>query len=362
MKNTNNIKAVSVAVQAGVPVMLIGGPGIGKTSVIEQMAETLDLPIEVVIGSVREPSDFVGLPVVHNGQVKLAPPRWAENLVMEGKGVLLLDELSTSPPATQSAQLRVVLDRVVGDLKLPDAVAIIACSNPPETTSGAFELTAPMANRFVHLTWSHDHSEWCDGIVGGFQTPDIKSAKPGWKKNLHLSRALISSFIHARPSLLYQLPDNESEAGGPWASPRTWDMASKLHAAWETTGYSDDVLSILMAGTVGQTSAMEFLAYRDNLDLPNPEDLIKKPASLKLPERGDRVYAVLSSVTAAVLSNNTVDRWNAGWKVLGEAVTQGSADVAASAAKALVKNRPNGAGLPVEVTHFVPLLKGAGLM
>src|SRR5262245_62386462 len=90
-------------------------------------------PCEVVIASIREPSDFAGLPVVvADGGVRFAPPRWARRLHGAGRGVLFLDEISTAPPAVQAALLRVVLERVVGDLELPAAVAVVAAANPPE--------------------------------------------------------------------------------------------------------------------------------------------------------------------------------------------------------------------------------------
>src|ERR1700712_2495787 len=96
--------ALGVAVAARVPVLLWGGPGIGKTSAVREMAEAAGLPCETVIASIREPSDFAGLPVVgaDGESVSLAPPAWAERLASESRGVLFLDEVSTAPPAVQA--------------------------------------------------------------------------------------------------------------------------------------------------------------------------------------------------------------------------------------------------------------------
>jgi MoxR-like ATPase len=62
-----SLQALSVAVAARVPVLLWDGPGTGKSSAVRDLACALGWPCEVVIASIREPSDFAGLPVVANG-------------------------------------------------------------------------------------------------------------------------------------------------------------------------------------------------------------------------------------------------------------------------------------------------------
>ena len=57
-------EALGTAIAARVPVLLWGAPGTGKTSVVQALAVAAGLPSETVIASIREPSDFAGLPVV----------------------------------------------------------------------------------------------------------------------------------------------------------------------------------------------------------------------------------------------------------------------------------------------------------
>src|SRR4051794_35191468 len=89
--------ALGLCLAANVPVVLWGAPGQGKTSVIAQLARDQGLHLETVIASIREPSDFAGLPVVeaHGGAVTLAPPRWARQVAQAGTGVVFFDEMST---------------------------------------------------------------------------------------------------------------------------------------------------------------------------------------------------------------------------------------------------------------------------
>ena len=118
-----------------------------------------------MIGSIREPADFAGLPVVIDGAVQMAPPLWARRLAAAGHGLLFLDELTTAPPAVQAAMLRVVLERVVGDLSLPEAVRVVAAANPPEEAADGWQLSAPLANRLVHLDWPVEAKAVSRGIA-----------------------------------------------------------------------------------------------------------------------------------------------------------------------------------------------------
>ena len=113
------VTVLRAAGRAGVAVCLWGDPGIGKSALIAAAAAADDVPCEIVIGSLREPSDFAGLPVVTDDGVRLEPPSWAKRLQAAQAGYLFLDELSTSPPAVQAAMLGVALERRIGDLVLP---------------------------------------------------------------------------------------------------------------------------------------------------------------------------------------------------------------------------------------------------
>ena len=55
------------------------------------------------------------------------------------------------------------------------------------------------------------------------------------------------------------------------------------------------------------------------MNLPDPEDILKDPRSLVLPDRTDRAYAVCYSLVGAVLNNKTPERWEAAMIALGVA-------------------------------------------
>jgi AAA domain (dynein-related subfamily) len=354
-------EALGIAVAARVPVLLWGAPGTGKTSAIRAMADAMSLPCETVIASIREPSDFAGLPVVVGDSVRFAPPQWARRLAEAGSGVLFLDELSTAPPAVQAALLRVVLERTVGDLTLPADVAVVAAANPPEQAADGWDLSAPLANRLCHLVWETTPRSIADGLAGGWAAPRVPPLPTRWTAAEQLNKGLVAAFLHVRPALAIAPPSNATEAGRGWPSPRTWEMAARLMTATDAAGASDQARSALVRGAVGDGAGVEFLAWLVQMDLPDPEEVLANPASFRLPERGDRAYAALASIAAAVAAQPTPERWTAGWQVLGGCAAE-APDVAATAARVLARCRPDGTALPAEIRLFAPVLRDAGLL
>jgi AAA domain (dynein-related subfamily) len=356
---------LALALGAQVPVLLWGGAGLGKSSAVREMAAQAGLPCETVIASIREPSDFAGLPIVagDGASVHFAPPSWARRLTDAGRGVLFLDEISTAPPAVQAALLRVVLERTVGDLDLPPGVTVVAAANPPEQAADGWDISPPLANRFCHLDWHLSAADWSEGVMAGFSQPVVPELpEEAMRRELTTARAGIAAFVTVRSHLLHAHPGNESAAGRAWPSPRSWDMAARLIAASNVTAGDAEVKALLIAGSVGPAAAAEYLAWQEDLDLPDPEEVLRDPASFRLPERGDRAYAALTAVTAAVLADNTTARWEAAWAAISAATDSQHADIAVTTVRTLIAHRPDGAAPPPDVLiKMAPVLRTAGL-
>jgi MoxR-like ATPase len=365
-----NVTVAQICIQARVPVFLWGGPGTGKTAALEQFAAKLDEPLWTVILSIREPSDQGGLPVITEEGVKMHPPRWAMQLKKTGHGIIFWDEFNTAPPTTQSSALRVVHGGWAGDEQLPEDTAHVAAGNPPEISTGAYDLTSAIANRWVHIKWPVAPAEWANGMVAGFPAAGVSQVRADWKDGIPAKHALVASFIRKRGELLYQMPESATKQGRAWPSPRTWTMAGTLLAAAESAGHDtkSEVARLLVGGCVGEGAQIEFSKWYVNLDLRDPEEYLADPAGTPLPTRQDQTMATLDSVAGAALNQNKlkherIERYYAAWKVLGRIVKAGTSDVAIPAARTLAGNMPEDIdrNLPEETLWILPILHKAGI-
>ena len=365
MTYQDTASALGVAVAAKAPVILWGAPGQGKTSVLESIAEASGRMLRTVLASIREPSDFAGLPNIVEGRTKLIAPDWAQDIAEQGTGILFFDEISTAPPATQAAMLRVALDRVAGDLYLGDGVSIVAAANPPEIAADGWDLAAPMANRFCHLDWALPADVVRDGFsIGWPEIPVPVVAPERLAKETAEARLMVGAFLGARPDMVTVIPTATADAGRAFPTPRSWEMAATLYGFATAAGVSGTARRMLITGTVGQAAAAEFLAYVADLDLPDPEALLADPASFVAPTRGDRVYAIGASVLAAVKNDNTADRWKAAGKVVAAIANADHSDVAVAIGKRWMAIRPSNDVMPdtESLKALTPILKAAKII
>jgi hypothetical protein len=346
-----DVQALALAAAANLPVLLWGQPGIGKSSTLVQLARGLDLPLETVIASVHDPSDFAGLPVVGADPavrgVAMAPPDWAVRLHQAGHGLLFLDEISSAPPAVQAALLRVVLERHVGSLALPPSVRIVAAANPPGSAADGWQLAPPLANRFVHLAWTHDPDVVVRGLGGTWPHVSLPSLDPSrLEASVARARAAVCAFLTVRPDYTHRMPKSAAERAGAWPSPRTWEMALRLLAFGYASDADMEAVAIAIRGSVGDGAGLELMAFLERRDLPDPEAVLADPGAAELPERGDLVHATLAAVVDAVARDTTRERWANAWHLMARLAISVPVDLLAAPAMQLAALRHPGWELP----------------
>jgi hypothetical protein len=357
-------RSLAVCLAARVPVILWGPPGQGKTSVIRAIARDQKRPLEVLLASIREPQDFAGLPVIVDGTARLVPPDWAKRLSEATDGILFTDEVNTAPPSVQAALLRVSLDKVAGDCDLGQDTSVVAAANPPEQAADGWELAPPLANRFCHIPWELPTEVVRDGFTGRWHTyslplPDAAKIDAAVMRE----RVRVAGFLTARPDLTTVIPDTSAEQGRAFPTPRSWDMASTVSGWVTATGQSEGVRRLLVRGCVGPGASAEYLTYRDNLDLPDPEDILVNATNFVIPSRADQLYVMCAGILAVVRSKPTTERWHAAGVVYERIAAAGHPDIAVSFARDWIRERPDGEVPREEVLRaLIPLLKEARLI
>ncbi|MGI8746744.1 MAG: ATPase [Deinococcus sp.] len=176
------------------------------------------------------PTDLRGLPVAQADDRGGGVSRWypPEFLPRGGRGVLFLDEINMAPPTMQGMAQQLILDRKVGSYELPEEWFVWAAGNRKEDRASVFDMPAPLANRFLHLTVRPDFEAFRSYALG---------------RGLHEQ---ILAFLTFRPELLHR-PDSAQPG---WPSPRSWEMGSSLHRA-----------GLDLAPAVGEAVGAEFAAF-----------------------------------------------------------------------------------------------------
>lgn len=354
----------------GLPLLLKGGPGSRKTSLLKQFGRKYGLPVLILISSLREPSDFLGLPVFQaatvedvvgknvkqkDGSVVYVPPAWARTAAKLGDCIIVLDEITSCPPAVQHALLRVVQERVVGDLQLPSGVRFIALCNPASRIMGGHELTPPLSNRFGHIDLmvrgsdgtltigEQDKQDWVAFVRNRKKYEDPEQAEDPqeiqkvfdelFPAAYDAQAAIVSAYINSRdPSTLYcePSPDNE-QASAAFPTLRTWDFVIHALAAAEICELDVESENTLIQSFVGEDAALEFGEYRQKLDLPDPKAWLEGTTQWE-PGRGriDQVDAVLASAIPYVDNLKGKKRPKGAdllFKKIQELVTNGYSDI-----------------------------------
>jgi len=359
------MRALAAAIQADIPVILWGEPGIGKSAIIDTAFTAHGYHLETVIASHRDPSDFNGLPIVVDGDVALAAPRWVKTVNQADKAVVFLDEFTVAPASVQGAALRLLQERWCGETKIGEQVRFVLAANPTECSAGGFDLAAPTANRLMHLDWDGPNAEtWAQGLIAGWDTitPEFQDLiVTADTERIHTRKALVAGYIAANPNALHTMPATEAEQGRAWPSRRSWDNLAQILPFIADT--DTETMLVAAQGCVGEAAGTAFTVWAQNADLPNTRDVLNDPSVYDFTDpRMDRTFIVLSNVVTTAIGDGTKESWVQAWDVLAACAAADRGDVATGAALRLMKATKSGWVPPKSVMTFAPILTGAGLI
>lgn len=253
------------------PVMLWGPPGVGKSALVSQAARAQGVPLIDLRLSQLEPSDLRGMPFQKDGRVEWAIPTMLPDAGRDGpRGVLFLDEINAALPQVAAAAYQLILDRRLGDYRLPDGWAILAAGNRLGDRGVTYAMPAPLANRFTHFELAPSIDDWL-----------------AWAASNGVDERL-RRFLTQRPDLLFVFPEQANVHAFP--SPRSWAFADR---ALRKFGAEPELLEPALSACVGEVAALLFMAW---LDRPQFDlDTLLAQAEPVLPEDAEGRWAVLDA-------------------------------------------------------------------
>lgn len=343
------------SIEVGTIPMFWGRPGVGKTAIIGDIGRRFGLPVYTLIGSLCDPTDVNGFPVVSRDRVtdksgrthpvlEFAPRSWLVELNKTG-GILFFDELTSCPPAVQAALLRSMLDKVFGDYSLdPERVAMIAAGNSADVAANGQELPAPMINRLDHYQFPMEPRsavarEWAENFSGYWGNPPVVrfGKKVVSEAAMSRARSYVAGYIVSFPDAWHAMPGDvdahSSEKGDKkakratqtddgqsgWPSPRSWDRVSRHVGRCIDANLPPIEAMRRVAAAVGDGEAIRFNEYVQSTAIPDPETVLKNPDKYEPSGRVDLDFATLAAVAGAVEADLTAARVLAGMQVISRA-------------------------------------------
>jgi hypothetical protein len=271
--------ALQFAMRKKRPIFLWGPPGIGKSDIVAQI--TQGLPNSYLIDirlSLWEPTDIKGIPYfdANEGKMVWGAPAELPDEAMAAKYdhiVLFLDEMNSAAPAVQAAAYQLILNRRVGQYRLPDNVIIVAAGNREADKGVTYRMPAPLANRFVHLEMAVNFDDWF-----------------GWAVNNKIHQDVVGYLQFAKQDLYDFDPKSASRS---FATPRSWSFVSELLDEQLDEGTTTD----LVAGAVGEGLAVKFMAHRKVASsMPDPSEILAG----KVKEMKSKEISAMYSLTVSL--------------------------------------------------------------
>lgn len=268
------------------PVMVWGPPGIGKSQIVAHVAAKHDARIIDIRLSQMEPSDLRGIPFRTDTGVEWAVPAMLPSTERHGaSGILFLDEITSAAPTVSAAAYQLILDRRLGDYRVPDGWAIFAAGNRQGDRSVAYSMPAPLANRFSHYELEVDLDDWV-----------------AWAHANRIDERVIA-FLRFRPELLFDFDHAQNPIAFP--SPRSWEFA---HRALEKFEHEPHVLAHSLQACVGPAAGIELHAFIERVEnLPDIEAIMRGD-KVSVPQSVDLQYAVATALVGRAVK--TKDRGN----------------------------------------------------
>jgi len=284
MKASNITKVIKKLIQQKLPVFIWGAPGIGKSSIVKQIASQQGLDFLDLRLSLLDPTDLKGIPFfnANTNEGVWAKPSFLPS-EPDSKGILFLDEINTAPPAVQASAYQLILDRKVGEYELPKGWSIVAAGNRENDRGVVYKMPPPLANRFVHFEMEVDFSDW-----------------KAWAFKAGIESSIIA-YLGYDKSMLFTFDATLNEKS--FATPRSWEYVDSIIKS----GIEPDLILDSISGAVGREAAVGYISFKKVMkELPDLKTILDGTLT-ELEEEDSKVMMALAIGLVNALLENPSD-------------------------------------------------------
>ncbi len=293
-----------IPIQRQRPVFLIGAPGIGKTAIMEQIAQELDVALLSYSMTHHTRQSALGLPFISHKEYDGVEYDISEYTMSEiiasvydlmeetGKreGILFLDEINCVSETLSPIMLQFLQYKVFGRHRVPDGWIVVTAGNPPEYNNSVHEFDIVTWDRLKRIDVEPDYDVW---------------KEYAYKVGVHPS---ITTYLDIKKSNFYKV---ETMVGGKsFVTARGWDDLSQMIHLYEKHGIKVDETLIgqyLQNKQIAKDFAVYydlFNKYRSDYQVDAilagkaPASIKKRAKAAKFDERLSLLGLILDAVTA----------------------------------------------------------------
>lgn len=267
IRELNNI--VSFCARHKKSLLIYGGPGLGKSEKIQQLADQLfgkrtgDMAPNVVDFRLadKEPSDVVGhqIPTEVDGVLRTVyalPDFWPND--PDWEGFIFMDELLNAEPYLQNVAFQIMLDRRIGKYQFPKGAVMVAAGNRDGDGGATHALIPALANRMMLVELYYDTKVFLED----YAIPN----------NIH---STIVGMLKKESHLIENYERQCVDGGSPsFTTPRTLVDASKVLYELDAGLITDREKAVMLQGLVGKMTADAISLYHRNRTLPDIEGIM----------------------------------------------------------------------------------------